>query len=74
MKFGEIIKGISYDAALQIMEQDGFGYKYIFSKYDLIRRGTIEKFYPELLERELGYGLHGEGFRDGIYVYLKGNE
>lgn len=74
MKFGEAIKAVSYTATLQIMEKDGYGYKFMFPKCDLITRETIEKFYPELLERELSDGFHGEGIRDGIYVHLKGKE
>lgn len=74
MKLGEALKAVSYTARLQVMEKDEYGYKFMFPKFDLITRETIEKFYPDLLGRELTDGFHGEGIRDGIYVHIKGKE
>lgn len=70
MTLGEALKCVSYEARLQIMEKDNLGYRFIFPKCDLITRGAIEKFYPELLDRELTNGIHGEGIRDGIYIHI----
>lgn len=71
-KLKDLLPFIAYDAEIQLMETErGFkNYEYIFSKDELIRRNTIEKFYPELLDRELSDGIHGEGIRDGIYIHL----
>ena len=71
MKLKEAIKAVSYNARLQVLVKDDYGYNFMFPKCDLITRETIEKFYPELLERELSDGFHGEGIREGIYVHLK---
>lgn len=74
MKLGEALKPVSYVARLQVMEKDDYGYNFIFPRDELITRGVIEKFYPDLLEREISDGFHGEGIRDGIYVHIKGKE
>ena len=72
-KLKDAIQYVSYAAALQVTERDAYGHhRYIFPECQLITRETIEKFYPELLERELCDGFHGEGFRDGLYISLKG--
>ncbi len=71
MKLGDALKVVSYTATLQIMERDKDGnYSYMFPKFDLITRETIEKFYPQLLNRELTNGIHGEGIRDGLYIHI----
>lgn len=74
MKLGEALKSVSYVARLQVMKKDEYGYTFMFPKFDLITRETIEKFYPELLDWELSDGFHGEGIRDGIYVHIKENK
>lgn len=74
MKLKEALKPVSYIARLQIMEKDDYGYNFIFPRDELITRETLEKFYPDLLEREITDGFHGEGIRDGIYVHIEGKE
>lgn len=77
----DLLPFISYGATLQIMEItraernrcgnfEGYAYEYIFPKTDLIMRETIEQYYPELLDREIADGIHGEGEREGIYIHL----
>ena len=73
MKLRELLPFISYTARLQILETErGYrkNYSYIFSKEELITRSHIEKFNPELLDRELSDGVHSEGIRDGVYIHL----
>ena len=71
-KLKDLLSFIAYDAQLQLMETErGYKrYEYVFNSNELIRRDTIEKCYPELLERELSDGVHGEGIRDGLYIHL----
>ena len=77
----DLLPFISYGATLQIMEISraernrygnfvGYAYEYVFPKSDLIVRETIEQYYPELLDREIADGIHGEGEREGIYIHL----
>lgn len=77
----DLLPFISYGATLQIMEISrsernqygnfgGYAYEYIFPKSDLIVREVIEQCYPELLDREIADGIHGEGEREGIYIHL----
>lgn len=68
----DLLPFISYTATLVLMETErGYrDYKYMFNQTELIRRDVIEKFYPELLDRELSDGVHGEGIKDGIYIHL----
>lgn len=70
----DLISFISYSAKLQLMETEKGrsrkDYNYIFKEDELITREVIEKCYPELLDRELADGIHGEGYRDGIYIHL----
>lgn len=77
----DLLPFISYGATLQIMEIsraernrygnfEGYTYDYVFPESDLIMRGTIEQCYPELLDREIADGIHGEGEREGIYIHL----
>jgi len=68
----DLMPFISYTADLQIMEteRDFKKYDYVFPKCDIIKRKTIEEHYPELLDRELSDGIHGEGVRDGVYIHL----
>ena len=73
MKLRELLPFISYGARLQVLETERDSrknYSYIFSKDDLITRSHIEKFNPELLDRELSSGIHSEGIREGIYIHL----
>ena len=73
MKLRELLPFILYTARLQILETErGYrkNYSYIFSKEELITRSHIEKFNPELLDRELSSGIHSEGIREGIYIHL----
>ena len=73
MKLRELLPFISYTARLQILETEGGyrkNYSYIFSKEELITRSHIEKFNPELLDRELSDRVHSEGIREGIYIHL----
>lgn len=72
MKLKDVLPFISYTAEIQLMETErGFKkYDYMFPKQEFIRRDIIEKFHPELLERELSDGIHGEGTRDGVYIHL----
>lgn len=68
----DLLPFVSYEAQLQLMETEkgSKNYNYIFSPTELIRRDTLEKAYPELLDRELSDGIHGEGTRDGLYIHL----
>lgn len=77
----DLLPFISYGATLQIMEisraeRNRYGntiindYDYMFPESDLIVRETIEQCYPELLDREIADGIHGEGEREGIYIHL----
>lgn len=77
----DLLPFISYGATLQIMEisraeRNRYGntivndYDYMFPKSDLIMREIIEQCYPELLDREIADGIHGEGERQGIYIHL----
>lgn len=77
----DLLPFISYGATLQIMEISraernrygnfvGYAYEYVFPKSDLVVRETIEQCYPELLDREIADGIHGEGEREGIYIHL----
>ena len=72
----DLLPFISYGATLQIMEISrsernrygnfvGYAYEHVFPKSDLIVRETIEQCYPELLDREIADGIHGEGEREG---------
>ena len=72
MKLRDLMPFISYTAKLQLVETEREYKEYtrIFPKCDLITRGTIQKHYPELLDRELSDGIHGEGFEGGIYIHL----
>lgn len=71
MTLREALKPVSYAAKLQVLElKENGSYEYIFPKSELITRGTIEKFYPELLDRPLTNGFHGEGWREGLYVHI----
>lgn len=71
MTLREALKPVSYLAKLQVVELEENGsYKHIFPKDELITRGTIEKFYPELLDRDITNGFHGEGIREGLYVHI----
>lgn len=72
MKLRDLMPFVSYVAKLQLVETERGRKEYtrIFPKCDLITRGTIQKLYPELLDRELSDGIHGEGFEDGIYIHL----
>lgn len=80
----DLLPFISCGATLQIMEITraernrygnfgGCAYEYVFPKTDLIMRETIEQYYPELLDREIADGIHREGERDGIYIFLYKN-
>lgn len=77
----DLLPFISYGATLQIMEISRAersryentivnDYEYMFPISDEITRGTIEQCYPELLDREIADGIHGEGERKGIYIHL----
>lgn len=77
----DLLPFISYGATLQIMEItraernrygnfEGYAYDYMFPESDLVVRETIEQCYPELLDREIADGIHGEGEREGIYIHL----
>lgn len=77
----DLLPFISYGATLQIMEITraersrygnfgGYAYEYVFSESDLVTRGVIEQCYPELLDREIADGIHGDGERGGIYIHL----
>lgn len=72
MTLRDLLKFVSYTATLQLMEtpKGKKEYQYIFGKSDLILRGVIEDNYPELLDREVADGIHGEGTRDGLYIHL----
>lgn len=77
----DLLPFISYGATLHLMEisrseRNRYGntivndYEYMFPISDEITRGTIEQYYPELLDREIADGIHGEGEREGIYIHL----
>ena len=68
----DLLPFISYNAQLHIVETERSHkrYEYVFSSTELVQRGTIEEFYPDLLDRELSDGIHGEGMRDGVYIHL----
>ena len=68
----DLMPFISYTADLQIVETERSfkKYNYVFPECDIIKRKTIEEHYPELLDRELSDGIHGEGVRDGVYIHL----
>lgn len=77
----DLLPFISYGATLQIMEiprkeRCRYGniivnnYEYMFPVSDEITREAIEQCYPELLDREIADGIHGEGEREGIYIHL----
>lgn len=72
MTLRDLLKFVSYTATLQIMEteRDRKEYQYIFGRSELILRSVIEENYPELLDREVSDGIHGEGARDGLYIHL----
>ena len=72
MKLKDVLPFISYTADIQLMETERGhkSYTYLFPKSEIIKRHTIEEHYPELLERELSDGIHGEGTRDGVYIHL----
>lgn len=71
MKLKDLLPFISYTSEIQLMEtkREYKNYHYIFPN-ELITRDIIEKFHPELLNRELSDGIHGEGIRDGVYIHL----
>ena len=68
----DLLPFVSYTATLVLMETERGhrDYQYMFNNTELIRRDVIEKCYPELLDRELSDGVHGEGTRDGLYIHL----
>lgn len=72
----DLLSFVSYGVQLQILvtertsEIGAKRYEYLFNSSDLITREDIEKCYPELLNKELSDGIHGEGIRDGIYIHL----
>lgn len=68
----DLLKYVSYTATLQLMEtpREKRDYQYIFDRSELILRSVIEENYPELLDREVSDGIHGEGVRDGLYIHL----
>jgi hypothetical protein len=68
----DLLPFVSYTATLVLMETERGrrDYEYMFGTTELIRRDVIEKCYPELLDRELSDGVHGEGTRDGLYIHL----
>ena len=77
----DLLPFISYGANLYLMEIsraersrtgnfEGYAYEYVFPESDLVMRGTIEQCYPELLDREIADGIHGEGEHNGIYIHL----
>lgn len=72
MKLKDALGCMSYTARLVLLKRDDdyWNYSYMFPACDLITRGTIEKFYPELLERELTNGCHADGIREGIYIHI----
>ena len=75
MKLKNLLPFISYTADIQLMEteREHKSYAYMFPKSEIIKRDIIEKCYPELLDRELSDGIHGEGTRDGVYIHLYKN-
>ena len=66
----DVLPFISYCVSLQLITtpREYKNYSYMFPDSIFIDRGIIEKYYPELLERELSDGIHGEGLRDGLYI------
>lgn len=77
----DLLSFIAYGTALHPMEiprkeRCRYGntivndYEYIFPVSDEITRETIEQYYPELLDREIADGIHGDGERGGIYIHL----
>lgn len=63
---------IAYDARIQILTtpRRRKQYSYMFNNSAFINREILEKHYPELLDREMSDGIHGEGSRDGVYIHL----
>lgn len=72
MKLKDILPCIAYGATIHLVETERGKkeYDYIFKSTDFIQREDIEKSYPELLEREISDGIHGEGPRSGLYIHL----
>lgn len=70
MTLREALKPVSYIAELQVMKKTGFDYEYVFPKTELITREVLERFYPELIDREITDGFHGDGDRPGLYVFI----
>ena len=77
----DLLPFIAYGTALHLMEiprkeRCRYGntivndYEYMFPVSDEITREAIEQCYPELLDREIADGIHGEGEREGIYIHL----
>lgn len=75
-KLKDVLQYVAYGVSLDIIEVDDFGFnRHLFSESDLTARETIERFYPELLERELKGGIHAEGFRrDRLVIPVKKGE
>ena len=74
-KLKDVLQYVAYGTALDIIEIEANGYnlyKHMFPESDLITRETIERFYPDLLEREMRGGIHAEGIRrDRLVMPLK---
>ena len=80
----DLLPFIAYGTALHLMEipraeRCRYGnvivndYEYMFPIGDEITRESIEQCHPELLDREITDGIHGEGEREGIYIHLYKN-
>lgn len=72
MKLRDLLPFVSYAAEIQLIEtkRDIGKFDYMFPEHEIVTRDIIEKFHPELLDRELSDGIHGEGIRDGLYIHL----
>ena len=74
-KLKDVLQYVAYGSALDIieMEENGYNlYKHLFPESDLVTRETIERFYPELLDREMKGGIHAEGIRrDRLVMPIK---
>lgn len=72
-KLKDVLQYVAYGTALDVIEVDKWGKAaHLFSATDFTSRETIEKFYPQLLNRELYGGIHAEGpRRDRLLISLK---
>ena len=69
----QLLPFISYEATINLMATErGMKrcYERVFPSCECINRKVIETYYPELLDKELSDGVHGEGYREGLYIHI----